>query len=185
MSEPQKIHAAMIAVMRKCPVIGKDSKNTHQGFNFRGIDACYQALHGLLADEGIITLPFIKDVHTENLTDKNGKPVNRTLTTVGYRFMAEDGSSVEASMVGEGMDHGDKSGSKSVAIAHKYLLLQTFLIPTDEIKDPDHDSYEIAAREERREQEARQVASRGTKPRPIPGRTAADEERSPHLDDIP
>ena len=51
--------------------------------------------------------------------------------------MTTDGSSVETVNVGEAMDSGDKGFNKAMSIALKYSLLQMFLIPTEEQKDPD------------------------------------------------
>lgn len=142
----QKINAAMIAVMKKVEAIGKDQRNQQQGFQFRGIDQCYNELHNLLAEEGIITLPIVEDSKTEERAKPDGRALRFTVTTVTYRFMADDGSYVDCKMIGEGMDSGDKSASKSVAIAHKYALLQTFLIPTQEQKDPDYETHEVRSR---------------------------------------
>lgn len=51
--------------------------------------------------------------------------------------MTTDGSCIETVNVGEAMDSGDKGMNKAMSIALKYSLLQMFLIPTDEPKDPD------------------------------------------------
>lgn len=139
-----KIHTAMIAVMRDIEAIGKNSKNQQQGFNFRGIDAVYNELHGLLAKHGIITLPQTGEPKVEERETKNGGVLRFTSIPVTYRFMADDGSSVEASVVGEGMDSGDKSTNKALAVAHKYALLQTFLIPTEDgMTDPDAETHNL------------------------------------------
>ena len=44
--------------------------------------------------------------------------------------------------LGEGMDSGDKASNKAMAIAYKYALFQVFCIPTEEMTDPDGESYE-------------------------------------------
>jgi len=85
----------------------------------------------------------VESFTTDERATKTGGCLRFTVTKVTYRFMADDGSSVDCAMIGEGMDSGDKSASKSVAIAHKYALLQTFLIPTQELKDPDYDSHDV------------------------------------------
>ena len=41
------------------------------------------------------------------------------------------------------MDYSDKSSNKALSAALKYALMQMFLIPTAELKDPDGDSPEI------------------------------------------
>lgn len=56
--------------------------------------------------------------------------------------MTTDGSSVETVNVGEAMDSADKGMNKAMSIALKYSLLQMFLIPTEEPKDPDRDTPE-------------------------------------------
>ncbi len=54
-----------------------------------------------------------------------------------YTFYAEDGSHIEAVVVGEGMDSGDKATNKAMSAAFKYACFQVFCIPTEEMKDPD------------------------------------------------
>jgi len=130
--------------MRDITAIGKDSRNQAQNFNFRGIDAIYNELHNLLAKHGIVTLPFAGTPVTEERTNKNGTILRFVQLPMTYQFTAEDGSSVNCHVVGEGMDSGDKATNKAMAIAHKYALLQTFLIPTEEQKDPDYESHEVA-----------------------------------------
>ena len=48
-------------------------------------------------------------------------------------------------MVGEAMDSGDKGMNKAYSIALKYALFQAFLIPTEELKDPDSETHNIDA----------------------------------------
>ncbi len=59
-----------------------------------------------------------------------------------FRFCADDGSSIEAVTIGEGMDSGDKATNKAMAVAFKYACFQVFCIPTEEMKDPDADTPE-------------------------------------------
>lgn len=141
-----KIHSAMIAVMRDIGHIGKSSRNQAQNFNFRGIDAVYNELHSLLAKHGVVTIPIAGTPTSEERTNKNGTVLRFVTLPMTYRFVAEDGSFIESSVIGEAMDSGDKAINKAMAIAHKYALLQTFLIPTEEQKDPDHETHEVVAR---------------------------------------
>jgi hypothetical protein len=141
-----KIHAAMIAIMRDITAIGKDSKNQAQGFKFRGIDACYNELHNLLAKHGVVTLPQAGTPIVEERTNTKGTTLRFVQIPMTYQFVAEDGSSITCQVIGEGMDSGDKATNKAMAIAHKYALLQTFLIPTEEQKDPDYETHEVAPR---------------------------------------
>jgi hypothetical protein len=140
-----KIYPALIAVMREVGGIGKNEKNTAQRFNFRGIDTVYNELHNLMAKHGIITLPNVLEERSEERTTKSGSTLIYRVIKIGYTFVAEDGSSASCVVVGEGMDSGDKASNKAMSVAHKYALLQTFLIPTVEKKDPDYESHELGA----------------------------------------
>jgi hypothetical protein len=132
------IHAAMVAVMRGVESITKASRNAQQGFMYRGIDDVYNALHGLLAEHGIVTVPRVTDERCDERVSASNKPLFHTTIRVEYDFIAGDGSLVTVGpVIGQAMDSGDKAANKALAVAHKYVLLQTFCIPTAEDKDPD------------------------------------------------
>ncbi len=57
-----------------------------------------------------------------------------------FHFFAEDGSSMSAVTQGEGMDNGDKGTAKAMSVAMKYCLMQTFLVPTEDLVDGDAES---------------------------------------------
>jgi hypothetical protein len=136
------IHESMLAIMRAVPAIGKDSRNESQHFNFRGIDAVYNELHSLMAANGVFTTSEILSEHHEERTSSKGSALTYRVYQVRYTFWAADGSHVQSCVVGEGMDSGDKASNKALAIAHKYALLQAFMIPTSDMVEPDADSPE-------------------------------------------
>ena len=141
--ETGKIFSAMAAIMADIGAIGKDSKNKQQDFMFRGIDAVYNELHGYMAKHKVFSLPEVLENKSEERQSKSGGVLIYRILKMRYRFFADDGSSVEATVIGEGMDSGDKASNKAMAIAHKYCLLQAFCIPTKEGKDPDAESHEV------------------------------------------
>lgn len=138
-----QIYQAMIAIMRDTAAIGKDSRNQQQGFNYRGIDSVYNTLHNILARHGVFMTSDILEKSREERVNQKGTVLAFTTLRIKYTFWAGDGSKVYTMVEGEGMDSGDKSSNKAMAIAHKYALLQAFLIPTEEIKDPDAESHEV------------------------------------------
>ena len=140
------IYGKLVAAKRDIGAIGKDSVNQAQRFNFRGIDDVYNNLHGILAKHGIVTVPTVIEVQRQERTTKTGGTLLYSILTMKYTFYAEDGSSVEATVVGEGMDSGDKASNKAMAVAHKYALLQVFMVPTVDMPDPDADTYEVTER---------------------------------------
>lgn len=144
------IYGAMSAIMAEIDFIGKEQKNTQQGFRYRGIDDIYNSLHRLFAKHGVFVTPeVLEKVRQERETIKtwNGEQKKTILAftclRMKYTFYAQDGSSISCTVEGEGMDAGDKSSNKAMAVAHKYALLQVFMIPTDEVKDPDAESHEV------------------------------------------
>lgn len=142
-TETPMIYSAMCAVMKDMVAIGKDSTNQQQGFKFRSIDAVYNALNPLLAKHGVFTTPEVIEKTRDERTSAKGTVIAFTCLRMRYTFWASDGSSVSCVVEGEGMDSGDKSANKAMAIAHKYALLQTFCIPTEEQKDPDAEVHEV------------------------------------------
>ena len=131
------IYQAMAEVMKDIDAVGKNQKNQQQGFKFRGIDDVYNAVHPILAKHGVFTVPTVLNERTEERQTRNGGNLIYRILTMKYTFFASDGSSVEAVVIGEGMDSGDKGANKGMAIAHKYALLQTLCIPTEDMIDPD------------------------------------------------
>ncbi len=137
------IHQKMAAILKAAGHIGKDQQNLQQGFRYRGIDDVYNALHDLFGKYGVYcTSEILEKSREERPTNKGGILAFTTLR-MRYTFWAEDGSSNSTVVEGEGMDSGDKSSNKAMAAAHKYALLQAFLIPTDETKDPDAETHEL------------------------------------------
>jgi hypothetical protein len=139
------IYGAMIAVMREITAISKSRKNQTQNYNFRGIDDVYNELHDIMAEKGVFCLPTILEDHSEERTGKSGGVLIYRILKMKFTFIAEDGSEVECVTIGEGMDSGDKASNKAMSVAQKYALMQTFLIPTEDAKDPENDSHEIIA----------------------------------------
>lgn len=131
------IFEKMINIMQQIGSIGKDTKNTMQGFMFRGIDDVYNSLHKIMGKEGVFTTSKILDRSREERQSKSGGILTFTVLRIAYTFHASDGSSVTTESEGEAMDSGDKSTGKAMSIADKYALLQAFKIPTKEDKDPD------------------------------------------------
>ncbi len=143
----QQIHAAMAAIMKETDAIGKDQNNRAQGFKYRGIDDVYNSMHSVLAKHGVFMTPEVVDKTREERTNAKGTVLAFTTLRIKYTFYAEDGSSVSCTVEGEGMDSGDKSSNKAMAVAHKYAMLQTFCIPTAEQKDPDAEVHTVAPRQ--------------------------------------
>ena len=139
-AEEKNIYQALTAIMKEVGSIGKGQKNKQQGFNFRGIDDVYNHVQPIMAKYGVFSVPSVLNERSEDReTHKGGTLIYRILT-IKYTFYASDGTSVEATVIGEGMDSGDKGANKAMAVGHKYALLQVLSIPTQDMVDPDSET---------------------------------------------
>lgn len=138
------IYEAISAVMNDVGAIGKNTKNQQQGFMFRGIDAVMNALQPALIKNHIFVVPEVLEQTREERQTSKGGTLIYSICRIKYTFYAEDGSSVSAVVIGEGMDSGDKATNKAMSIAFKYACFQVFCIPTEEMKDPDAECHEVA-----------------------------------------
>ena len=139
------IFKKIIEVMADINAIGKDRRNQQQGFQFRGIDDVMNELHSSLAKCGVFVLPnVLEETRTTGKTARGGE-MFYTRLKIKFGFYAEDGSHVDAVVIGEAMDTGDKASNKALSIGLKYAMLQVFCIPTEDEKDPDAVSPQPAA----------------------------------------
>lgn len=142
-----EIYKKMVSILKDVDYIKKDKKNLQQGYNFRGIDDMYNALHELFSKHEVFISSDVLDLTREERQTKNGGNLIYTILKIKFTFQTIDGSSVESIMIGEAMDSGDKSANKAMSTALKYALMQAFLIPTEELKDSDNDTYQVEKKE--------------------------------------
>lgn len=142
-----EIYVKLNLIMQEMKAIGKNNTNPHQHYQFRGIDDVYNELHKLFAKHGVIVLPCVVEdsVKAKVRTSNRGSSMMHVVLNVRYTFAATDGSTVEVTTRGEGMDSGDKATNKAMSAAMKYALIQTFLIPTYENEDSEFDSPEFSS----------------------------------------
>lgn len=131
-------------IMHEIGAIGKDRKNPQQGYSFRGIDDVYNAVNAALSKHGVFCTPTVLDTKREERQTKQGGTLIYTMLSVKYTFYGEDGSHIDCQTIGEAMDSGDKSCNKAMSAAQKYAFLQVFCIPTEEAKDTDTETHNVA-----------------------------------------
>lgn len=140
-----KIYEKLVAIMADTKAISKGRKNQQQGFMFRGIDDIMNDLHDIFAKHEVFLLTNVLEYNTTDRLTKSGGTNTFTRAKIEFTFVTIDGSSVSATTVGEAMDSGDKGMNKCMSIALKYALLQMLLIPTEDAKDPDAETHNIAS----------------------------------------
>ncbi len=134
------------AVMADVDPISKARKNEQQGYKFRGIDDMYNELNQHLAKHKVFFASTVLDIKREERATAKGGVLFYTVLTVRWKVYTEDGSFVEVDTVGEAMDSGDKSANKAMSAAYKYALMQLFCIPTEDEKDTEVQTHEVAPR---------------------------------------
>lgn len=142
------IYKKMSDVMKDVGHVGKDQKNSAQGFKFRGIDQFVNSLYPALTKHGVFMAPrCVKEEHeVKEVTRSSGKSgLDKHVTIMmEYDFYAEDGSKVTVGPIpAEGLDSGDKATNKALSAALKYALIQTFSIPTEDMAEADLESPEL------------------------------------------
>ena len=148
----KNIYQTISDVMAEIGFIGKDTKNQMQGFMYRGIDAVMNALNPALIKHKLFIVPEVLEQTREERQNAKGTTLIYSICKVKYTFYAEDGSSVSAIVIGEGMDSGDKATNKAMSIAFKYACFQVFCIPTEEMVDPDAECHEVAPKKKQSEE---------------------------------
>ena len=136
------IYKAIAAVLSDVGAVGKDGQNAFDKYRYRSIDAVMNAMHPAMAKYGVFVMPEVLEQSREERGSRSGGVLIYSIIKVRYTFYAEDGSSLTATVIGEGMDKGDKSVNKAMSAAFKYALFQVFCIPTDEFSDSEDESPE-------------------------------------------
>lgn len=144
MENKKMIYKQMNLVMKDIGSVAKDQKNLAQGYKFRGVDNFVNALYPCLVKHGVfMTTRILEESHElREVTRGNGKQgVDKHVSIkMEYTFHAEDGSSVSSSVAAEGLDSGDKATNKALSAALKYVLIQTFCVPTEDMAEADLES---------------------------------------------
>ena len=139
----EQIYSLIGQAMQMIGAIGKDSRNEQQKFMYRGVDAVMNALNPVMSKLGLFLCPEVLEQTREERTNKNGTTLLYSILKMKYTMYAPDGSNVSCVVMGEGMDTGDKGSNKAMAVALKYACFQLFMIPTEEMVDPDAECHEV------------------------------------------
>ena len=137
-----KIFEAISNAMADVGAVAKEKFNAQGKFNYRGIDDVMNALHPTLCAHGLFLVPeVLEHKREERARSSGGGYLIYSVMKMRYTLYAQDGSSICAVVIGEGMDVADKSSNKAMAVAMKYALFQIFCIPTEEMAKDDPDGY--------------------------------------------
>jgi ERF superfamily protein len=143
-SQPVGILKRLLSVRQEIGAIEKNKKmdmGGGRGYTYRGIEDLYLAVQELLNKHGVVTVttvqPGTMNFSSFESTTKGGftKLNTRCTAVVNVTFFdPEDGSSVTASGLAEGVDDSDKAAGKATSYGMKNVYFHTFVVPT---QDPD------------------------------------------------
>lgn len=127
------VHERMAQVIKALSYIPKGS-SPGVNYQFRGIDAVMNHLHGPLADNGLYLSPrVLDDWQVNQIPGTNNRTQTQAIFRVCVDVYAEDGT---MTTLGPGLaqshDYGDKAVYQAQQNAIKYVLLEAFAIPTAE-----------------------------------------------------
>jgi len=122
--------------------VGKElrsvSMRNMQRYKARHIYDVYNNIQPLLAKHGVmIGRKLISEEHKEVKSAKGTTGTHRYQMWEFTFHCAKDKSTFSTTFPAESIDWGDKSASQCDAMAYKQMLIHTFLIPTEDMIDPD------------------------------------------------
>lgn len=139
-----QIYKSLNEIHKKIRPIAKNQKNAHQGYAYRGYEDLYNAISPLLAEHNVVCIPVVLDKQVTEAKKGGNQAWTSTELTMEYRFVsAIDRSEVSVIARGEGLDNSDKGIGKAMSYAHKYALMQLFMIPTQDVMDPDKEHHVV------------------------------------------
>jgi hypothetical protein len=130
-----KIFKAIIAAKKEVDAVPKNGATDQRGgakYDYRKFDDVIDAVAPLMDKHGLLVVPNVVDRHERQVDTKHFVTL-----TMRYTLYAEDGSSIEASAVGEAFDVGDKASTKAQTVALRIFYCTTFNIPYKDMKDPE------------------------------------------------
>lgn len=148
---------ALANVMKDVTSIGKKDFNEFHKFNFRGIDTVLDKVGPALRDHGIVPIPELREIQSDDLTAKDGKRKRGVTLTVAYTFYGPRGDSITTVVPGEANDTEDKASSKAMSVAFRTALIQVLAIPTGE-RDP-HAGPRVSTKLARLREQAKKFAA--------------------------
>ena len=119
------------------------------------------ALSPALTKCKVFVVPEVLEQTREERTTAKGALLIYSICKIKFTFYAEDGTSISATVIGEGMDSGDKATNKAMSIAFKYACFQVFCIPTEEMVGPDAECHEVTKKTPKKEKTEEEMNSTG------------------------
>jgi hypothetical protein len=136
----KQIANAILAIMEECKTIDKDGTNDYQHYDYVSEANAVAKIRRLLVKHGVIIVPSaIENLGVLLVKGKEGN--EKALVTAVFKYdwiHAASGEVVTISILGQGVDSGDKAAYKAITGANKYNLMKTLQLATGD--DPEGDA---------------------------------------------
>ena len=124
------LHRKIAEIVEAVDFVAKDKEGPQGQYRYVSDAAMLQAVRGHMAQRQLTLVPRVVP-ESVSVVPRSGKPGDVTTLVVEYILTdGESGESITAATVGQGFDSLDKGAYKAMTGALKYVLRQTFLIPT-------------------------------------------------------
>lgn len=143
------IYESINRVMRDVTSLGKEQRNNHQGFNFRGIDDVMNHVGPAMRKHGVVAAPIKVEAVAGEKQLRNSVAKSMDLL-VTIRWANTEGEYMDTQVAAEAFDSGDKATAKAMSVALRTAYLQVLCLPTEE-PDPDSFTYQLATSDQKTE----------------------------------
>lgn len=139
--EPKNVYEAVNHVMQQVGYVQKE-ESVKLKYSYASEPALIRAIRPHMVEVGLFVYPSsMTELPAEPFTSKQGSVINVSKLAATYTFHhAPSGTEFLVSVIGKGMDTGDKDSNKAMTAAFKYAIRQPFMIETGD--DPDKTSSE-------------------------------------------
>lgn len=124
------VHIAWLRVMQDVQWLRKERRGDK--YMYRGIDDVMNLVGPAERKHGVFVMPTGIEPSFTTINTKSGAAMNYCRAVVHFTIYGPRGDTMTASVLGEGFDTGDKSGSKAQSVALRTLYLNGLAIQTNE-----------------------------------------------------
>lgn len=145
---PLTLAARLAAVTADCRTITKSGRNQQQNYSYVKEADVSDKVGEAMSKHGVFCLPTVLDITEREYTTKHGTTMNLARVKVSYKFINSDKPEefYETIHFGDGSDSGDKALYKALTGCHKYALMRTFCIGSDDDPETGHEERGAASR---------------------------------------
>lgn len=130
----KQLVTAVAAVMRDVGAVRATGVNSYDKYTYTTDKDLLEKLQPAMVEHGLVLMPVSIDVDRDIV---DGKNKHRATVKCVYALCHTSGERIDLQIVGEGSDRGDKAVYKALTGAYKYLLRQSFAIPTGDDVESD------------------------------------------------